>query len=81
MFYMYILQSEKNGYFYIGSTKEISVRLSQHNSGMTISTRNRRPWKLIYSETFDTLSEARKREQQIKSWKSPTYMIKMLGIR
>lgn len=29
-----------------------------------------KPWRMIYSEKFDTLSEARNRELQIKNWKS-----------
>jgi len=80
MFYIYILQSELNRRYYIGSTKELSTRLVQHNSGKTPSTKSYRPWKLVHSESFGTLSEARQRENQIKAWKSPAYMIKALGI-
>jgi predicted GIY-YIG superfamily endonuclease len=45
-------------------------RLAEHNHGQTLSTRNRGPWQLIYQEEFETLAEARRRERQIKSWKS-----------
>ncbi|MEW6134992.1 MAG: hypothetical protein AB1583_04680 [Bacteroidota bacterium] len=27
-------------------------------------------WRLVYLEQFDTIQQARKRERQIKSWKS-----------
>jgi len=80
MFSLYILQSEQTGQYYIGSTKHISTRLAEHNAGKNASTRRYRPWKLIYTETYETLSEARQREKQIKSWKNPAYMIKTLSI-
>ncbi|MDP2918981.1 MAG: GIY-YIG nuclease family protein, partial [Dehalococcoidia bacterium] len=35
MFYVYILQSEKSGRYYIGSTGDIPTRLAQHNAGAT----------------------------------------------
>jgi putative endonuclease len=74
MFYMYILQSETTGKFYIGSTQDIEARLKQHNEinrGKKKSThRLKGPWFLAYSEEFETRSEAMRREKQLKSWKS-----------
>jgi putative endonuclease len=80
MGYLYILRSEPTGTYYIGSTVNVSVRLHRHNSGHHISTKAFRPWKLIYAQAFETLTEARKKERQIKAWKNPAYMIKTLGI-
>ena len=68
-FYAYILKS-RNGSYYVGSTNDRDVRLSYHNDGKVKSTKSGRPWKMIYSESFDTLGDARKRELQIKNWKS-----------
>ena len=48
--------------------------------GNTISTKSGIPWKLVYSEAFPSLKEARQREREIKAWKSPAYMVKMLGL-
>src|SRR4029077_16189987 len=67
---IYILQSEKSKRFYIGCADDPVARLSEHQRGQTISTRGRGPWVLVYQEQFDTLSEARRRETQLKSWKS-----------
>jgi putative endonuclease len=64
--YVYILQSEVNGRFYIGSCSNPEVRLSQHNAGRTHSTKPYRPWKLMYYEEFSSNAEARKRELKIK---------------
>ena len=80
MFFLYILWSESAGRFYIGNTKNMPARLAHHNAGGTPSTKSFRPWKLVYIETFGTLHEARKREKQIKSWKNPSYMVRVLGI-
>ena len=69
MFYLYILKSQNFGTYYIGSTSNIDERLKMHNNGFVKSTKGRKPWLLIYKEEFETLSEARKRELQLKSWK------------
>jgi putative endonuclease len=69
MFTVYILQSEKDNKRYIGFTHNIALRLNQHNSGQVKSTKNRRPLKLIYTETFENKYEAMKREKEIKDKK------------
>ena len=63
---VYILQSEATFRYYVGHTDDVPKRLIQHNSGVNKSTRNGVPWKLIYTEVFNTRSEAMKRELQIK---------------
>ena len=80
MFYTYVLLSELNNRYYIGSTKNISRRVAQHNDGKNTSTKSYRPWKLVYYESFQTLAEARQREREIKSWKSHEYMETALRI-
>lgn len=70
MFYVYILQSEITGKFYIGSTANIEDRLVRHNAGRSKSTKSGCPWKLVYNEPFPTRGEAMKREVEIKNWKS-----------
>jgi putative endonuclease len=67
---LYILQSEKTGQYYVGSTNDLDRRISEHLRGHTPATRNRGPWKLIHREDFATLLEARRREADIKKWKS-----------
>jgi len=69
MFYTYILKSLNNNSYYVGSCKDINERFNLHNKGLVKSTRKYIPWKLMYKEEFKTLSEAIKREMQIKSWK------------
>lgn len=66
MFYLYILQSQKNGRCYIGCSANLDKRIKEHNTGGTRSTKPYRPWILIYSEPFKTKSEAMKREWFLK---------------
>jgi len=70
MYYTYILQSVKNGRYYIGSCANVPARLKQHNSGVTQSTAPHRPYILKRVEEFETRTEARKRENFLKSKKS-----------
>ena len=69
MYFVYVLLSKKSGRHYIGSCACVEERLKRHNAGATKSTRPFRPWILIYSESFANITEARKRELQIKSYK------------
>lgn len=53
---------------YIGSTTDLEKRLHQHNhlkSGARY-TKARRPVEVVYTEAFDTWSEALKRECELK---------------
>lgn len=69
MYFVYVLRCADNT-FYTGYTVDIKKRLEAHNSGKGIGakyTRTRRPVTLVYQESYQTLSEALKRENQIKS--------------
>ena len=74
MFYIYIIQSQKTGRYYTGSCHDLDIRIERHNDGATPSTKPARPWKLVYSESYATNSEALKREREIKSKKSRRYI-------
>ena len=66
MFYVYLLQSEKDKTYYIGQCENIEIRILRHNDGYVLSTKKRIPWKLLGFETFDTRREARWRERRLK---------------
>jgi len=70
MYKVYILESEKNGRFYIGFSADVEARLERHNSGKVKSTRAHRPFKVVYTEEYQTSTEARKREYYLKTLKS-----------
>ena len=78
MFTVYILQSEKDGRYYIGSTNNIENRIKRHNKGYSLYTKNRGPFKLVYQESYHTLSEAKKREYYLQSLKSRKAIEKLI---
>lgn len=65
--YLYILQSLKDKNFYTGITSDLKRRLKQHNSGENISTKPRRPFKLIYYEAYLFKKDAEAREKYLKT--------------
>jgi len=66
MFYFYVLKSKKDNKLYFGYTKDLIKRLKEHNFGRTKSTRERRPFILIYYEGYLSKRDAMQREHQIK---------------
>lgn len=66
----YILECA-DGSFYVGCTNNLAKRLEQHNNSEWGAhyTKIRRPVTLKYSEEFNTLKEARRREVEIKGWR------------
>ncbi len=80
MFHIYILLSGKTGEFYIGSTGNLEDRLTRHNAGRSKYTKPGCPWKLVYSESFITRSDAIKREKEIKSWKSHKRIEELISV-
>lgn len=79
MVYVYVLQSQRDNGYYIGICKDIEKRLEKHNRGGVRSTKNRKPFKLIYSEELDTYLSARAREKEIKSYKSGNKFKELVG--
>jgi len=67
MYYVYILQSLKDGTTYLGSTKDLKNRLAMHNDGKVKSTKAKIPWRLVYYEAYLVEETARKREKSIKT--------------
>lgn len=66
MAYLYILKSLKHKRNYTGVTGDIEARLAKHNSGLVKSTKHWTPWAIAHTETYPTLSEAKKREWFLK---------------
>jgi putative endonuclease len=79
MFFTYILKSLKNNKRYVGYTsKELFVRLKEHNSGCNNWTRQNKPFILIYYEQFNNKAEAIKREKFLKSGQGRKYLDEIL---
>lgn len=48
MYYVYLIQSKKNGQFYLGYTSDLRRRINEHNTGQSIATKAYAPYKLVY---------------------------------
>lgn len=58
-----------DGSLYTGSARDPRARVKLHNSGKGAKyTCGRRPVRLVYSETCASLSDALKREHELKQW-------------
>ena len=69
MYYTYILECADKT-LYCGYTNDIAARVRTHNLGLGAKyTKARLPVRLVYSEEYQTRSEAMSREAKIKMLK------------
>ncbi len=72
--FVYIIYSDARDKYYVGQTDNIESRLQSHNSGKSPYTSIANDWELVYSESFESRTESRKRENEIKRKKSRKYI-------
>jgi len=66
--YFYLARCSDNS-LYSGYTNDLKAREESHNSGKGAKyTAAHRPVKIVYSEKFDSKSEAMQREAEVKKW-------------
>ena len=75
--FVYILKDD-DGKFYIGSTDNLKRRLHQHDIGQTQTTRNMNKPKVVFSQEYDNLEQARKIERRLKKLKRKDYIQKII---
>ena len=63
MFQVYVLQSLKDKRTYVGFCSDIEERLIRHNNGFVSATKNRRPFKVLFTEETRDMQEAKRREK------------------
>lgn len=68
IWYVYIIECQ-NGKYYTGITKDVSERFTKHaqGKGAKFTLRNL-PKRVVYTEKCANIYDARKHENQIKSW-------------
>jgi putative endonuclease len=79
MHYTYVLASEKDARFYIGTSSDLRKRLKQHVQGRVISTAYRRPLRLAYYEACLSVDDAYRRERYLKSGRGGRYLRQRLN--
>jgi predicted GIY-YIG superfamily endonuclease len=65
--FVYILQSQRKQFLYIGSTNHLQRRLNEHNSGLVESTKAYRPLIIVAYVAVQSERKARKLEQYFKT--------------
>jgi len=75
--YAYILRCADGRYYY-GSTDNLIRRLGQHRRGDVRSTHWRLPVELVFFDEFQTLDQARQREQSFKGGRTRRKKIERL---
>ena len=66
MFYVYVIKSKKFDNLYVGSTNDLKGRFIKHNKGLVKSTKDKKPYTLLYYEAYKIESDARRREKMLK---------------
>ena len=65
---MYILECA-DGSYYTGSTKDLELRLMEHQAGEGANhTRKRLPVRLVFFEEYSRIDDAFYREKQVQGW-------------
>jgi len=65
---VYVLKSKKDKKNYTGYTENLKLRFEQHNKGLVESTKNRRPFVIIYYEACLNRTDATRREKYLKTY-------------
>ena len=69
MYTLYILKGPRH-HIYIGTTQYLDKRITRHKNGDGAEfTKRNKVFELVYTETYLTLTEVRRRESQIKGWR------------
>ena len=78
-YHVYVLQSQRDGGYYIGQTGNLTQRLRMHELGLVESTRHRRPLLLTHREEFSTRTQAQARERFLKRQKGGDVFKRIIG--
>ena len=67
---VYLLASKRNGTLYIGVTSNLASRIWQHKTDQVEGfTKKYQIHRLVYFELYDKMTDAIRREKQLKKWK------------
>ena len=76
--FVYILKDDLNKY-YIGSCEDIDIRHKRHLTGWVHTTNRMENPRVVFSQQYPTIEEARKIEQRLKKLKRKDYITKIIN--
>lgn len=69
-YFVYILASRTRGTLYVGVTKDLARRMSEHKAGHVPGfTKKYKVDRLVYAEPYSSVLDARAREHVLKHWR------------
>jgi len=77
-YYLYVLESARDGNRYIGMTQDLRKRLHEHNTGESFATSGRRPFSLVYYEACLSYHDTKQRENYMKTTAGRRFITKRL---
>ena len=77
-FHFYIIYSPSADKFYYGHTQDLQARIIRHNQKSKGFTGNINDWEILYTELFQSKTEAYARERQVKNWKSRKRVVALI---
>ena len=78
LYRVYVLRNAE-GRRYIGVSSNVTVRLDQHNQGLSKWTQGKGPWTLKWTSTERSLGEARSLENRMKRQKGGTGLVTLMS--
>jgi len=73
-----VSQSIKDRDFYTGFTENLKLRFEQYNNDLVESTKDRRPFKLVYYEACLDQNDAIRREKYLKTFHGKMFLKRRL---
>ena len=77
-YYVYVLHNKLKNFIYIGYSENLVKRIKEHNSGASRSTKPYTPLKLIHYEAYQSMKDAKRREEYLKTNRGRTTLMTML---
>jgi predicted GIY-YIG superfamily endonuclease len=78
MFYVYIIQSQKDKSLYFGTSSDLKERFKNHNAKRVKSTASKTPYKLLWYCAFTERTKAYNFERYLKSGSGGAFLRKRL---
>jgi len=67
MYFVYLIQSQKDKSFYTGITENLEKRMNEHNHGLSTYSATKQPFELIWNCVFSNKHKAYAFEKYLKS--------------
>jgi putative endonuclease len=81
MWYVYIIKSKNSEFTYIGSTNDLKRRFTEHNEGLSQSTKHYLPFELLSYIAVLTEAQARSLEKYFKTGSGKAILYKRILVR